>query len=542
MFLIPSYSSNSLVSDEILTVTIVGNIHRRRWAWNPFDRDLDMIRVDEHIWEFHCPVEGTKLPEISGFYSVRFVINHSPRRVLKAMKVDSEALSWKLVESEDGRGSYNVNFKVENSQQLTFRLDMKSMSLQLIPSSSNDSVKAVEDFNSYELNGFVWDSASMFEKFDSRLAGRSFEQVSDDLWTIDVPLLKNGGIDFRADGVYQFLISADQEEDFGFSSINDGQGTLVQGTGFGSSHGTSIHSGCTVRVFEDGLYRFKLHQPLKNPHITVESLGEGIQPPEMLNDRRSFQLLGSIFDSDQFDPTNGHRLMQPTGDGNTFSLKATVKPGFHVINIAISAELFLDTMGLGCWLDLDGQSSSSSLECVTWHGKPHELNICFELDFESEIDFCFDASTDRLSIKVINGVGRLTPVTELNQLSLVGSFEDPLAPWDPGSPLNQMNPLGGGRFERIVNLKEGVQYNYKYVANRSPWALVFADYELDCNGSDFAGHPVGFGDPSLRTLRRFGRLTSHGNPPALEYTAMHSGPYRFYADLTIGSYSVLPYV
>ena len=29
--------------------------------------------------------------------------------------------------------------------------------------------------------------------------------------------MKNGGIDFRADGVYQFLISADKEEIFGFS-------------------------------------------------------------------------------------------------------------------------------------------------------------------------------------------------------------------------------------------------------------------------------------------------------------------------------------
>jgi len=41
-------------------------------------------------------------------------------------------------------------------------------------------------------------------------------------------------------------------------------------------------------------------------------------------------------------------------------------------------------------------------------------------------------------------------------------------------------------------------------------------------------------------LKRFGQLTSHGNPPALSFTPIHSGPYRFYADVITGAYNVKP--
>ena len=104
-----------------------------------------------------------------------------------------------------------------------------------------------------------------------------------------------------------------------------------------------------------------------------------------------------------------------------------------------------------------------------------------------------------------------------------------------------MNPLGPGRFEKILELEAGKTYNYKYVANSSPWALVYADYELDCKGYDFSGSNPHSADPSFSDLNLFGQLTSHGNPPALEFTPTHSGCYRFYADLIVGGYSVLPY-
>ena len=546
MFLIPRFSSESIDAQEVRSVSLLGNVHRRRWGWNPFDRNNEMTHIGDGIWEFCSPVEGRRLPELSGQYSVRLVINHNPRRVLKVIPFSSTDFLWQLQESADGKGLHNINFTVQSSQEIIFRFDVNTMSLELIPGTRPESVESVAAFTSYELNGFVWDSASMFDKFDTRLVGRSFVKQDADHWTIDVPLLSTGGIDFRSDGVYQFLISANGSEDYGFASINDGSGTLVQGTGFCSSHGTSLHSGSTIRVLDDGLYRFHLHSPTESPSVSVETLDPKARKPELLNQRTSFQILGSIFESDQFDPTNPHRTMSNSGDSQVYQLKTMVKPGFHTVNVAISSELFLDTMGLGCWLD-SNDTSANEISCITWHGKPHEVNICFALesssDCNSELHFLFDSTTDRLSISVINGDGKLKPVTELDQLSLVGDFDSPLDAWNPESARNLMSPLGGGRFERVLELSAGKVYHYKYVANRSPWAITFADYELDCHGFDFVGHPHHHtGDPSLVSLRRYGRLTSHGNPPPLEFMAMHSGPFRFYADLSLGSYSVLPYI
>ena len=84
----------------------------------------------------------------------------------------------------------------------------------------------------------------------------------------------------------------------------------------------------------------------------------------------------------------------------------------------------------------------------------------------------------------------------------------------------------------------GKIYNYKYVGNRSNWTLVFADYELDGNGNDFSGLNPTANSTSVKNLQKYGQLTSHGNPPALQYEAKNSGLHEFYADLITGAYSV----
>ena len=548
MYQLPSFTSEHLDSSSIQSLSLIGNVHRRRWRWNPFDHELEMVQVSTTCWQVSVPVAGIQSPDVSGYYSIRVVVNHNPRSQLKFNVFESdieEDLLWPLEQSKDGSGLHNINFRSKVSQVILFQVDIQDMTLRLTPSAGIDSVEAVTSFSSFQLNGFVWDTLNMFEKFDPRIKGRDFERKSDILWTIDVPLLKNGGIDFRADGVYQFLISADYEEDFGFSALNDGQGSLVQGTGFGSSHGTSFHSGCTVRVYEDSIYRFSLHNPMSpSPTVSVdyaEKKKSSGKPPELLNDRKSYQLLGSIFDQNQFDPTDPARQMHPVAGTRNLGMVTHVKAGFHVVNIGISSELFLDTMGLGCWLDHEISQPQKSLECMTWHGKPHELNICFKLDRDSLLEFIFDPSTDRLTIEIVEGDAFLVPVDSIDSLSLVGSFDSPMAPWDPTSSQNVMNSLGPGRFEKVLQLEAGKTYNYKFVANSSPWALVYADYELDCKGYDFSGSNPNFADPSFSSLKRFGQLTSHGNPPALEFTPTHAGCYRFYADLIIGGYSVQPY-
>jgi hypothetical protein len=540
---LPCFSKKHVDSSSIESISLLGTVHRRRWKWNPFDNGLDMVQLSKTRWQISLPVNGPQPPEINGIYTVRLVINHSPKRYLKTSISNKTNNVWDLIETSDGKSSHNINFTVDVSQSILFEFDSSTMQLTLTPSAGLDSLHHINGFDSYQLNGFPWDNLDMFEKFDCRLKNREFKKLSDELWTIDVPLSKNGGIDFRADGVYQFLISSNHDEDLGFSALNDGSNTLVQGTGFGSSHGTSLHSGCTVKILEDGLYRFNLHEPESSqPHFSVEKLPSDSRKTEpiYLNNRNSFQLLGSIFKDNQFDPTDPGRKMLPIEGSSKVSLKTKVRSGFHVVNIATDNELFLDTMGLGCWLNIDDNSGSQSIECITWHGKPHELNICFELDIDSNLEFIFDPNTDRLIIKNLDVNGQLTPVASINEMSLVGSFEEnnEMEAWNPTSALNQMNPLNPGSFERVIHLTAGKTYNYKYVANRSPWAIVYADYELDCHGFDFTGSIPDAADPSKRSLKRFGQLTSHGNPPALEFTATHTGQYRFYIDIVFGGYSV----
>ena len=539
---LPIHTSKHVGSSAIESISMVGNLGARRWRWNPFISDQDFKLIGESTWERSVFLEGPKGPEHTGDFSCRLVINHNSRRHLKCLAVDSGALTWKLVEDEDGKNFANINFRVLMDTEILFRFNSDTMQLQLIPmgivADPGKIVQSVVEFKGYELNGFIWDELSMFDKFQCKRPGRSFQSVSPGLWSLDVPLRANGGIDFRADGVYQFLISADGEEDYGFSGLNDGTGRLVRGTGFGSSHGSSVHSGCTIKVKEDGLYRFLLDSNPNAPRIEVKGLS--VADPELLNLRSSIQLLGTVHAENQFDPTVEGRTFLQGSSADHLELELDVKAGKHCINFGIGSELFLDTMGFGCWLDFDPAQPSSMLKGVAWHGKPQEWNILFGLDVDSRLRFHYCLTDDNFAIEVLSGGGRLTPTTQLHELSLVGNFPEPLKAWDPESPANLMEVIGGGRFQRCILLTGGETYTYKYVANRTPWQMVFADYELDCHGTDFTGSHPSPGDVSVSSLKRFGQLTSHGNPPALSFTALHTGPYRFYADVITGGYSVKP--
>jgi len=541
----PRHSREILFSDQLLSVSVIGNVHSRRWRWNPFDIDHDLVRVDEHLWQRPLRLEAARGLDHSGHYAMRLVLNHNPRRQIKASgsSHSTDICCWNMDIDPFGNLYNNLRFKVHQDGEVLLRYDSSKQTVTLLPSGGQEGnpswVEPIEAIKSYQLNGFVWDDLDMFNKFQTRRPGRSFQLEPDGNWLLDVPLKRDGGIDFRADGVYQFLISAEFEEDYGFACLNDGQGSLVSGSGFGSSHGTSMHSGCTIKVNLDGLYRFRLVDLQSKPRIEV--LAPDGSPVPLLNNRDSISLLGSVFNDSPFDPTVEGRILMPHGDDpSLLSLDLDVGSGQHVVNFAIGSELFLDTMGFGCWLDDPDSSEGSVLRGLAWHGKPQEWNIYFELSQASRLRFSYQLDRDEFSIAVVDGSGRLKPTTALNCLSLVGSFEDPLEAWNPKSPANLMEYVGGGRYQRCVHLKAGITYSYKYVANCSDWHMVFADYELDSYGVDFSGNNPAAGDPSQSLLKRHGQLTTHGNPPALSYTSIHTGPHRFFADVISGAYSVHP--
>ena len=314
--------------------------------------------------------------------------------------------------------------------------------------------REVVEFESYQLNGFVWDNLNMFEKFNPKLANRSFSKISEDLWSIEIPLKKNGGIDFRADGVYQFLISANKEENFGFSGFNNGRGSLIKGIGFSSSHGTSMHSAMTIKVFEDGIYKINLINPNSiNPTFSIDVVDNSIlKKPIILNDLKNYQLLGSIYKEDSFDPTKPNRDLIEI-DNNIYQIDLEVDNGDHSINFALSNELFLDTMALGCWLDLDDlvEGKTNKLSGIGWHGKPHEFNIPFSLEEKTLLRFIYNKTNDNFSIEVLNGKKILKPTTELNKLSIVGDFDNPLEAWNPKSEMNLMQHLGESKYFIKIN-------------------------------------------------------------------------------------------
>jgi hypothetical protein len=131
-------------------------------------------------------------------------------------------------------------------------------------------------------------------------------------------------------------------------------------------------------------------------------------------------------------------------------------------------------------------------------------------------------------------------VVRVESLQLVGSFDAPLASWDPTSPKNDMTNHDVSFFELEVDLQAGRTYQYKYTANNLPWLWTFADYELDGYGSDFLGRNPDIARSTLQTLRRYGQLTTHGNPPPLTVTPDATGPHVFAVDLETGAYSVHP--
>ncbi len=511
----PSFPREHIYSEDIESISIIGEIHPKKWRWNPFNESLDLKRISSNIWSFTLDLVGSDDERFEIAYSIRLVINHNFQRQLKVKSFSKN--KWILQEESSGQTFNNINFYSTIDQKIEFIFNTDNFEFQLKSRNGElPDIKEVIEFESYQLNGFVWDNLNMFEKFNPKLPNRSFSKISEDLWSIEIPLKKNGGIDFRADGVYQFLISANKEENFGFSGFNNGRGSLIKGIGFSSSHGTSMHSAITIKVFEDGIYKINLINPNSiNPTFSIDVVDNSIlKKPIILNDLKNYQLLGSVYKEDSFDPTKPNRDLIEI-DNNIYQLDLEVDTGDHSINFALSNELFLDTMALGCWLNLDDlvEGKTNKLSGIGWHGKPHEFNIPFSLEKKTLLRFTYNKTNDNFSIEVLNGKKLLKPTTELNKLSIVGDFDNPLEAWNPKSEMNLMQHLGESKYFIKINLISGKTYNYKYVGNLSDWTLVFADYELDGYGSDFTGSNLSSKNPSVKNMKDFGQLTSHGNPP-----------------------------
>ena len=552
MFEFPVHSESSLFSQQILSLSVVGTLHDHRSRWNPFTIENEMTRLSE-------PGKWMKLIRLSsrggrhrdGVYSFRFVVNHNPKRWLKLSSwmqpqigCRNDSLRAQLISSYLGRASRNLTIRVREDCEACLVVDEIHNVLDIC-CSLGGAVSYVDRITSVQINGFIWDGLDMFEKFNERAPNREMVQMSAGIWGRKIPLTVSGGIDFRADGVYQLLISANGDEDQGYSALNYDQNTeaaieLVQGTGFGSSHGTSYHSAPTVRVLDDDVYEITVALEDGKERLMIRGASGG--KVELINNQAAgIQLLGDIHPANGFDPTQSQSQMNCLDTtGQIFEKIVQLESGVYSINFAIGAELFLDTMGLGCWIETSGEL----IRGVGWHGKPNESNIGFRVTRRGSYRFSYNRSNDIFCIESASPLGEnpacLEAVTMINSLSIVGNLPVPQIAWDPTASENLMTSLGRGRFEKLVSLEKGTQYEFKFVGNQTNWQIVFADYELD-------GYGLGYGttnpDPynsTLTDLRLYGQLTTHGNPPPIQFTPSMTAKHLVLVDLWSGAYGIKP--
>jgi len=511
------------------TAQLIGTVHNHRGRWNPFLAENNMA------WNGTAFTKDIELFRTGGrhgdgVYAFRFVRDHELARTFKAdhSHVDEDGQP-RLMSGPEATAAHNIMIRVVTDGIYTITFDPNVVAFNVSPRP-----EYLTTISSIQLNGFVWDDEDMFRKFDETRPTHEMTLVGQ-AWELSIPLRADGGISFRKDGVYQFLFSANHNEDWGFGGDNRALGRLSGGTGFGSSGGGSIHSAVTIKVWNDGVYTIRMNPSRFEFEVVPPN---GAQPPDRLNRIDSMQLLGSIYSDRPYDPTLAEHGMDNVGS-RAWVKTVDLAPGIYSINFAISQELFLDTMALGAWI---ATSDKTKLAGRAWHGKPSEPNVLFEVLSSGSYRFTYDGTHDEFTIEPASASEKilLRPITTIDSVQLVGNFEAPLVAWDPRNPANDMKRPTQNRFERDVELIAGQTYSYKYTANHLPWLWVFADYELDGYGEDFRGRNPDVLHSALPMLKRYGHLTTHGDPPALQITPQVSGLHKFIVDLETGAYSVHP--
>jgi len=551
----PVYEENQFFKAQIESVSLLGTVNHNRYRWNPFAEENEMTRTaDPSKWVKWLRLSKRGGRHQDGVYNFRFAVNHNPRRLLKLVEwISGESaeeafnqhscLNGRLGNCELGRGLRNCTIHVQQDCEACIIIDPATMLLQIECSTPN-AITPINKVSSVQINGFVWDSLDMFQKFNERSPGREMQRMSEYIWEKKIPLSTTGGIDFRADGVYQFLISVNGDEDQGFGGLNYAHRPspavldLVPGTGFGSSHGTSYHSAPTAKIIKDDIYTITAILEPGNERLQIQG-GSGANVEIINNKAGGIQLLGDIYPADSFDPTKSQSQMTPINAAEQLYEKVIeLEQGTYSINFAIGGELFLDTMALGCWIKTHG----TVIEGIGWHGKPNESNIGFKVLRKGSYCFTYDRSNDRFSIEargpVANHPACLEAVCTISTLSIVGNMPSPLVAWDPKANENLMVSLGRGRFERMISLSEGIEYQFKFVGNQSNWQIVFADYELDGYGMSYTTNNPDPYSSRLEDLRTHGHLTTHGNPPPIRFVPSVSGQHHVMVDLWSGAYGI----
>lgn len=485
------------------TAQLLGTVHDTRGRWNPFLAENDMTPDPAGGFFRDVALSAAGGRNGDGVYAIRFSTGHG---LEGAFKADPAAPEGPLLSGAAAvRRGGNLLFRVPVDGAYRIRFDPQDGSHAIVPP-----VAVLRRIDSMQVNGFVYDAEDGHEtvagglvrpaaKWDETRPSHQMTRRADGSWEKAMHLSARGG--HEKNGVYQFLFSANRNDDWGFCAANDAApGTLRGGCGYASRLGRIDESALVVRVARDGDYTLR---------IWPGELRYAIDPPvESLNALPDFQLNGSVMKKPWVLADPEHRMTR-RADGlweKTVHLSPTggeAGNGIYVMNFSIGAEWALDGIATG------GRWG------YVWHSLPQESNILFRVEKAGDYTVTLDPAANRFAV-----TPPVAPLPAVTSLKILGSFaafaDDGKGGWNHLDARHAMQSRDGRLFTRDIPLKAGESVAYKYAANDAGWSLGLTDYPYDGEA----------------------RLSSHGDPPPLRHTAAQAGTYRFHADVTTGRYGV----
>lgn len=475
---------------------LVGTVREGRARWNPFSPDNDMSSATDGTFSTTLHLSSAGGRNSDGIYTMRFFTNHELRQVYKRDKTPGQ-----LISGPDSAFAGNIVFQVSTGGNYTVTFDPARLTYKVSPA-----VVELTKIESMQVNGFVHEREGSIECFDGRRTrpaemwdeykpSHELRKKSDGSWEISLPLSAAGG--HEKNGIYQCLLSANHNSDWGFGLILGKQGRLAGGNGYDSRVGHIEESAIVFRVSDTGTYTIR---------VWPDDYRIEISPPVEFFQVARYQVDGDVV-PDPWNPAAPSHDMEKGPDGlwhKKLHLAANGgTKGIFSMNFSIDGNWALDGIGYG------GEWGK------TWHSVPQEWNLLFRIPADGNYEVTLDPANGTFSF-----TPPVLPVAGVESLQISGNFDqfagDGKGGWNPVDPMHDMQSTDGKAFTKSLRLTGGKTYSYKFTANRAGWGRSLVDYPYD----------------------GYRKLAPHGSPPPIVFECPRDGEYRFSADVSSGDYGV----
>ncbi|MEI6034350.1 MAG: hypothetical protein WCS65_08750 [Verrucomicrobiae bacterium] len=488
-------SAAAAAEPDFQSAQLVGTVRAGRAGWNPFAASNDMPPAGNGTFAATLRLSASGGRNADGIYAMRFFTNHELRQVYKRGEEPG-----KLVAGKNSAFADNIIFRVPSDGDYTVRFDPERAAYSISPQ-----VAEITKISSMQINGFVHDSEGAIECFDGRRTrpaemwdewkpSHELTRNADGSWKISLQLSAKGG--HQKNGVYQCLLSANNNSDWGYSAIMGKPGRLAGGNGYESRVGHIEETAVIFRATRDGTYTLT---------VWPGEFRFEISPAVEFFQTIEFQVDGDVV-PEPWNPAAPSHDMERGADGCwRKTLPLTAKGGtngIYTMNFSIDGNWALDSIGFGgAW----GK---------TWHSAPQEWNLLFRVPADGNYQVTLDPANGTFAFDP-----PVKPITEVDSLQISGDFDqfsgDGKGGWNPLDPMHDMATDDGRVFTKSLHLTGGKTYTYKFTANRAGWGWSLVDYPYD----------------------GYRRLASHGSPPPLVFECPRDGEYRFTANVVTGDYS-----